>query len=91
MAEDEESFVGDESDFVMPVEAPAVVDPAVGAFDHPPAWLDDEAGAGFWPGHDIDADAGLGRGIGNPLRRCNQPAVARLRPPPPVRQYLAHR
>jgi hypothetical protein len=46
LAEDEESFVGGEGGFVVAVDPAAVVDSAVGAFDDPAAWLDDEP----WPG-----------------------------------------
>jgi hypothetical protein len=34
LAEDEESFVSIEGDFVVAVETSAVVDPAVGVFDY---------------------------------------------------------
>jgi hypothetical protein len=37
LAENEKAFVSVEGDFVLSVEAPAVVDLAVGAFDQPPA------------------------------------------------------
>jgi ABC-type arginine transport system ATPase subunit len=56
LAEDGEALVSGEGDFVVAVRAAAVVDPAVGAFDHPAAWLDDEAVAGFGAGHDVDVD-----------------------------------
>jgi hypothetical protein len=64
---DEESFVGGECDFVMAVETSAVVFPTVGAFDHPPARLDDEPMSGSRPGHDVDADSGFGGGVGDRL------------------------
>jgi ABC-type arginine transport system ATPase subunit len=50
LAEGEEALVSGEGDLVVAVQAAAVVDPAVGAFDHPAAWLDDEAVAGFGAG-----------------------------------------
>jgi hypothetical protein len=53
LAEDEEALVGGGVDFVMAVGAAAVVDPAVGGFDHPAARLDDEPVSGFGPGHDV--------------------------------------
>jgi hypothetical protein len=51
LAEDEDAFVAAKGDFVVVVESAAVVDPAVTTFDDSPAWLDDEAAAGFRPGH----------------------------------------
>jgi hypothetical protein len=65
LAEDEEAFVGGEGEFVVAVEAAAVVDPSIGGFDDPPAWLDAEPAGGFGCGHDVDADAGFGRGVGD--------------------------
>jgi hypothetical protein len=47
LAEDEESFVGGEGDFVMAVEAATVVDPAVSAFESPLACSDDDPVTGF--------------------------------------------
>lgn len=57
--------MGGEGDFIVAVRAPAVVDPAVGAFDDPAAGLDDKPAAGFRPGHHIDGDTGLGGVVGN--------------------------
>ena len=54
-----------EGGFVVAIEAAAVADPAVGAFDHPAAWLDDEAAAGFRAGHDVDGDTSLDCGLGD--------------------------
>jgi len=59
LAQHEESFVGVEGDFEVVVERAAVVDPAVGAFDHPAAWLDDEPAAGLWPRYDVNGDVDL--------------------------------
>jgi len=47
LAKDGESCVGFEGGFVVAVQAPAVVDPVVGAFDDPSARLHDEPAAGF--------------------------------------------
>jgi len=58
LAEHKEAFVSVEGDLVVPVETSAVVYPGVGAFDHRASWLEDETVAGFWPGHDVDSDAG---------------------------------
>jgi hypothetical protein len=46
LAEDEESFVGFEGDFVAAIEAAAVIDAAIGGFDYSAAWLDDEGATG---------------------------------------------
>jgi hypothetical protein len=54
-----------EGDFVVSVDAQAVVDPAVGAFDHRTEGLLDEAMAGFRLGHDIDGDTRFYRGVGD--------------------------
>jgi len=56
-------FVGGEGDLVVAVEASAVVDRAVGAFEYPTCWLDDESTSRFGPGHDVDGDPGVGGGI----------------------------
>ena len=58
LAEDQETFVCCEGDFVVAVESAAVVDPAVGVFDDPAARLGPEPVGGFGAGHDIDADTG---------------------------------
>jgi hypothetical protein len=50
LAEDGESLVRVEADFVGAVQAAAVVEPAVGAFDHPASRSGDEPAAGFRPG-----------------------------------------
>jgi hypothetical protein len=55
LAEDEKAFVRIEGDLMVTVEALAMVDSSIGAFDRPPARLDDEAAAGFRPRHDADA------------------------------------
>jgi hypothetical protein len=47
-----------EVDVVVAIAAAAVVDPTVGAFDDPPARLDDEPLARFPSGHDVDGHAG---------------------------------
>jgi hypothetical protein len=47
LAEVDEAFVRCQVGFVVAVDAAAVVDPAVGAFDDPTSRLDDEAVAGF--------------------------------------------
>jgi hypothetical protein len=65
LAEDEKSLVGGEGDLAVVVQASAVVDRAVGAFDHPTSWLDDESTCGFRPGHDVGGDPGVGGGMGN--------------------------
>lgn len=49
MAEVDEACVRGGRYFVVPVDAAAVVDPAVGAFDDSAAGLNDEAAAGFGP------------------------------------------
>jgi hypothetical protein len=59
LAEDEKSFVGGEGDLVVAVEASAVVDPAVGAFDHRTFWLGNESTSGFRLGHDVDLTPAL--------------------------------
>jgi hypothetical protein len=48
LAEDE-AFVSVEGDFVVTVQAAAMVDPAVGAFDHPASRLDENPQPGFGP------------------------------------------
>lgn len=65
MAEHQEAFVGVKGDFVVAVEPTAVVDPSVGAFDHPPSRLNGEPAAGLRAGHDVDGDFGLGSGLGD--------------------------
>ena len=62
MAEGEESFVCGEGGFVVAIDPAAVVDSAVGGFDHP-AWLEYGPVAGFGSGHDLDGDCGLGCGV----------------------------
>lgn len=57
--------MGIQGDFVVAVEPAAVVDPGVGAFNHPTARLDDEPVGGFRPGYYVNADPSLGGGIGN--------------------------
>jgi hypothetical protein len=47
LAEEEESFVSVEGDVVVAGDAATMLDPAVGAFDHPARQLDDEPVAGF--------------------------------------------
>jgi hypothetical protein len=60
-------FVGGEGDFVVAVQASTVVDPAVGAFDHPPARLTPEPVVRFRAGDDGGADAGALGGISHGL------------------------
>lgn len=56
-----------EGGFVVAVDAAAVVDPTVGAFDHPASGLDGEAVVGFRPGNHLHGDIRLGRGGGDDL------------------------
>jgi hypothetical protein len=65
LAEDEKSFVSVEGDFVVAVQAAAVVDLIVGAFEQPASRLDDKPAVGFRPGHDVNDDTGLGGGFGD--------------------------
>ena len=57
--------MGGEGGFVVLVEAPAVLDQALGGFDHPAAGLHREAILGFGAGHDIDGELALGGEIEN--------------------------
>jgi hypothetical protein len=65
LAGDGEAFVRGEGDLVVGVRAAAVVDAAVGGFDHSVGWMDDEAVAGFGAGHDVDVNCSRGGGIGD--------------------------
>jgi hypothetical protein len=67
LAEVDEAFVCLEGDFVVSVDASVVVNPAVGTFDHPAPWLDDEAAGGFLPADHVDGDTGLGCSGGDGL------------------------
>ena len=55
--------MGCEGDFVMAVEEATVVDSAVGAFDDPASWLDDNAAGWLRAGYDVEGNSGL---IGSP-------------------------
>jgi hypothetical protein len=47
----------------MAVEEATVVDSAVGAFDDPASWLDDNAAGWLRAGYDVEGNSGL---IGSP-------------------------
>jgi hypothetical protein len=65
LTEHQKSFVRGEGDLAVAVEAAAVADPAVSAFDHPAARRNREPVLGFGTGYGVDGDRGFGGGIGD--------------------------